>query len=588
MTRMHFTTPAKRLACFLLAALVAFVPGMANAGKKDEPAKPYTPPNLYRIETDHFVIYSEREEAETFKQVAAIEQFRYFMGERLPKSIHAESEAEPKLRVFLLNNSASLMFVAPGDFLDLGGIYFACKEGQSLFAAKAFSSIPMGKAFIDQDQGQLVLFHEYTHHLMARRGFHHYPKWYVEGLADYYSTLQYDGEKVAIGGVPADRNVVLNRVTWSHFENVLTAEDEVDGKSRSIIAEPLVFYARAWLLTHYMMSDPARHAQLEDYFTRMERGEPSAAAFEAATGIDASRLGGVLRAYSKAMPVSITDAGAPPQMSGDVTLLEDTYQDFLLPSTALDICPGPKHGAWLLKILKRVTDPVALAALVTKDTSVGRKAKIDWTIKMAPEVAGNIDYKLALAYAEILFGDAVKQRDFLTSVDTQDEHYARAQYLLGRSYLTAAEAAKAADGAGDFAAAYDALSRADKAQPNDAPTQFYLAKSLAQKDPAATDKTAAYALTALKLAPSVFDYAEFAAYLLVRKNDRDGAVTILSAFANNPHDEDTNTRVKDAIAAIQAGKAADDVWAIVHKNPPEDEDNEDKDKKDKTDKPTKK
>ena len=563
-----------------LAMGLAVLPGIGVAGSKDAPAKPYTPANLYRIETDHFVIYSDRSENETFKQVAAIEQFRYFMGERLPKSMRAESDVEPKLRLFLLDNEISLVVVRPFFFLQVDGVYIPCKEGESIFAAKGLFPVPVPKALGDQDQGQLTLFHEYTHHLMARRGLNHYPKWYVEGLADYYSTLQYDGAKVAVGVVPAGDNFVLNRVTWSHFENVLAPDDDMGGKNRGIISDPAVFYARAWLLTHYMMSDPVRHAQLDDYFARLEKGEPSITAFETATGIKASQLGGVLRAYSKAMPVSITTAADTPKMSGDVTLLEDSYEPFLLMSTVLDTCPGPKQGAWLLKTLKLQSDPAGLTAHGGKDVTPEYKARADWAVRMAPEVAANIDYKLAVAYAEILFGDAAKPREFLASIGATDEHYARAQYLLGRSYLTAAEAAKAADGAADFTQAYQMLERADASNPNDAPTQFYLAKSLMREDPAASGKTSAYAAQAFKLAPSVFDYAEFAAYLFVRKGERDTAVSLLSGFTNDPHDEDTNKRVIDGIAAIKAGKTADEVWAIVHKDPPPEDDEKDKTGKD--------
>ncbi len=579
MTHKDFLSGIKHGAGLLLAALIACAPvvaaGVASAAQKDESAKPYAPPNLYRIETDHFIIYSDRSESETFKQVAAVEQFRYFMGQRLPKSLRPESETEPKLRLYLLNSALSLTIVRPSFFLMVDGVYFPCKEGESIFAAKPLFAVPVPRALGDQDHGQLVLFHEYTHHLMARRGLNHYPKWYIEGLADYYSTLQYDGSKVAVGTIPAGDNLILNRITWSHFENVLAPDDDLDGQNRGIIADPAVFYARAWLLTHYMMSNPARHAQLEDYFDRLEKGQPSIAAFEAATGISASQLGGILRTYSKAMPVSITDAGEPPKMSGDVTVLEDSYQPFLLLSTVLDTCPGPRQGAWLLKSLKLQSDPAGIAAIATKATSPEGKARLDWSARIAPDVAANIDYKLAVAYAEILFGDAVKPREFLTAIAAGDEHYGRAQYLLGRSELTVAETIKAADGAAGFDQAYQALGRADAANPNDAPTQFYLAKSLIRKDPSAGEKTAAYAVQAFKLAPSVFDYAEFAAYLFVRKGDRDGAVAFLSGFTSDPHDPERDKRVIDSIAAIKAGKTADEVWAIVHKDPPAEDDDKD-------------
>jgi len=380
----------KRGAGVMLAALVALAPGMAAAGKKSDVVKPYAPQALYGIETDHFLIYSDHIESETFKQVAAVEQFRFFMAERLPKSIRSESGVEPKLRLFLLDSFVSTAVVRPYFFFQVDGTYMHCKDGRSLFASKSPFTTPVPEIFGEQDQGQLVLLHEYTHHIMARRGLSHYPTWYVEGLADYYSTLQYDVAKVAIGCVPAKKNRILNRITWRHFENVLDREHGTDGRNKGIIVDPAVFYARSWMLTHYMMSDPSRHAQLEDYFARLAKGEKSILAFEAATGISADRLDGILRAYSKGMPVAITEAGDVPRMSGDVTLLCDVYGQFTLLSTVLDTCPSPKHGEWLLRPLKLQRDPVGIAAI-----QGGKTADKVWAIihKDPPEDEDDTDGK---------------------------------------------------------------------------------------------------------------------------------------------------------------------------------------------------
>jgi hypothetical protein len=45
----------------------------------------------------------------------------------------------------------------------------------------------------------VVLQHEYTHHFMNQYGNGAMPAWLVEGLAEYFSTANVDGEQVRLG-----------------------------------------------------------------------------------------------------------------------------------------------------------------------------------------------------------------------------------------------------------------------------------------------------------------------------------------------------------------------------------------------------
>ena len=563
---------AQFLAASLAAVLALLLPaGIANAGDKTTAAV-YAPDTWLRIETDHFIIYSNRTPDETYREVAALEQFRFFMEKLLPPGERSQSATEEKLQLFLLKSQSELDIVRPGFGGYVAGVYFFCEEGQSAFSAHIPLDADAAKVFHSQDQSQLVVFHEYTHYLMARKGLNQFPMWYVEGLADYYSTLEYDGTHFAVGAIPYDNNLLLNRFSWSGFETVLAPDKKYSsGLAVRGMANFALFYARAWLLTHYMMSDPTRRAQLEDYFERLRRGEASPAAFQAATGISPTELASVLRAYSKAMTMHIEDAGEVPQVSGDVDGLEDSYGSFVYQEAVLGSCPSQKHGAALLDNIKLQSDPLRLKKLVD-DAKPGPQRDADqFALDLAPKVQAEPEYAMAVAYGEILYGDPAAPRAGLTAIGKDDPRYARAQYLLGRSYLKAAEKAEPDAKAALLAQAEPYLRIALAAMPDNGPAHYFLARSL---DGSADHEAEALDLAskASSLIPSVFEYGSYAAILELRAGHRDEALAILDQYDNDPHDFKRNKLVDDAMAAIKAGKSPEDLQTLL--TPPKDKDDD--------------
>ncbi len=562
---------AKRTYAFLIGIFASLYAANTASAR---PVQPYVPAKWLQIETDHFIIYSDEDRERTFAQVASIEQFRFFMDGLLPDSMHAVTARDQKLRLFLLRNPDDLSIVRPQFPPGVVGVYFACQEGASIYSSE-WDSFVMNRKYFGQDQSQVTLYHEYTHHLMARKGLNHYPLWYIEGLAQYYSTLQYDGKQIAYGQVPYDVNFVLYNLSWGQFDVIL---DPAKLSSVKNLLDLAKFYDKAWLLTHYMMSDPDRRSRLDDYFLRLEHGESPVSAFETATHIPVASLPQTLRTYSKAFKINVTDAGEPPKMSGDVLELDDTFDSYGLVGSILDTCPTPKQGQWLLDTLKLQADIPALTNHKETEKAADRRAAWDWAIAEAPKLADDIDYRLTVAYAEILYGDPAGQQAFLIALPTSDEHYARAQYLLGRSYLAVAEKGGNANQGEIFAKAVQALSVAATAHHDDPAVQYYLAKALFNMDKDHNNKAVMqHAVAAYELAPSIIEYGTFAAYGLTLDGQRDKALEILSGFASDPHDLDSNKRVGDAITAISAGKPAIDIWQMLQ--PPKDKPAQDATKK---------
>lgn len=553
--------------CWLIWLLSSAYLVIAQIANGAEPASSYTPPTWIRVETDNFVIYSDRNENETFRQVSALEQFRLFMGKLLPDN--SKPIAEEKLTLFLLRSQDELDVARPGYGSYVSGVFFFCEDGQSAFSAHIPLSVRAAKVFANQDQSQLTLFHEYTHYLMARKGLNQYPLWYEEGLADYYSTLTYDGTRFAVGTIPYDNNLVLNKLSWSDFETVLDPDRNFSsGLAVRGTTNLALFYARAWLLTHYMMSDSGRRAQLEDYFTRLRRGEPSMTAFKAATGIEPANLAGILRAYSKSMPIHVEEAGDIPTFSGDVEGLEDAHGAFVYQAAVLSTCPSSSYGAALLNNIKLLSDKAHLQKIMDNDKSGPQRAADIFALNLAPQIQADPDYMMAIALGEILYGDPTAPRATLSAIGPDDARYVRAQYLLGRSYLKAADNA-APDAVADLRRQAESHLRvAVQAMPDSGPAHYFLARSL-EGITGREDEAFDLAQTAMKLLPSVFDYGSYTALLDIRAGRRDDAIAILGQYDNDPHNFDRNKLIADVITAVKAGKSAEAVQTLLQPPQPD-------------------
>ena len=135
-----------------------------------------------------------------------------------------------------------------------------------------FYSAGVGEVFallsIDggEDRGRQVLFHEYTHHFMLRNAPAAYPAWLVEGYAEYFAPTRFTPDAVELG-VTSYRIAWLRGAVWSPFKDIL-GRRALTGEQEDITA----FYAQSWLLTHYMMSDPARQARLARYASAVAAG----------------------------------------------------------------------------------------------------------------------------------------------------------------------------------------------------------------------------------------------------------------------------------------------------------------------------
>lgn len=219
----------------------------------------------FRVETPNFIFYGTS--PQSLKEDALrLERFDAFLRQkfRLPTD-----RQESKLLVYVLSSRAAIAQVYGGDGRDLGGFYTSNATGPTAVLSPV--STP--------DAEDVVLFHEYAHHLMLQYFPVAYPVWYVEGFAEFYSTARFRRDRVLLGLPAQHRAFDLLLSETIPVRTLLTAS--IAELPRAKIGN---FYGRAWLLTHLLNFSPSRVGQLTGYISAINKGTPPLAAAQQAFG----------------------------------------------------------------------------------------------------------------------------------------------------------------------------------------------------------------------------------------------------------------------------------------------------------------
>ncbi len=120
-----------------------------------------------------------------------------------------------------------------------------------------------------------ILFHEYTHLRL-----HHYrhlplPRWYNEGLAEYFSTLGIRDGALVIGAARIDH------LQWLSRRPPLPVGRLVSSPARVVSGD---LYATSWLLVHHLLATPKGRQELARFEKELALGAAIDDAREAAFG----------------------------------------------------------------------------------------------------------------------------------------------------------------------------------------------------------------------------------------------------------------------------------------------------------------
>ncbi len=253
------------------------------------------------VATPHFVLYSDAGEERAQEIASSLETFRAVFA-RLAPELELRSPTPTRILAFRdADTFAPYKTLADQGEAKVLGQFLSYRDGNYLT--------------VNSDPRYLgafaVIFHEYVHYLV-RYNFPQVPRWFNEGLAEYYSTFAVEGDGAVVGR-PVERHVRWLAQNEPGLREVLsrpqrleeTAEADRDGR----------FYAVSWGLVHYLLSGGrAASEALAELLVPAAAGEDPVDIFERALGARLEEVERRLQTYLLAprLPVAALPLGELP------------------------------------------------------------------------------------------------------------------------------------------------------------------------------------------------------------------------------------------------------------------------------------
>jgi tetratricopeptide (TPR) repeat protein len=135
--------------------------------------------------------------------------------------------------------------------------------------------LPLGAAFARR------VAHEYAHRILNRSA-PRFPRWFDEGLAEFYSTIEVNARNATIGSPIEEHVATLSRARW------LTAQElESPAMARTLLNERQlagIFYAQSWAIVHMLKLSPQWREKTPRFLEELAAGREQHQAFHEAFG----------------------------------------------------------------------------------------------------------------------------------------------------------------------------------------------------------------------------------------------------------------------------------------------------------------
>ena len=519
-------TPVILAASLALACATAPSPSRAQSSEVGKVVvSPAKPGRWLKAESPHFTVSSDGDERLLRDYVVKLELF-----DALLRHLHGmplDGAAPRKLPIFLIRDRDQFDVVWPNMPAGVAGFY-------SSSAGEVFAMASRSR------DDNTVVQHEYVHHFMLQYFPYSYPAWLVEGYAEYFGSATIDRDQITIGR-NAWRGGNLLGVGWVPIDKVLTKRpSELTG------SDPAMFYAEAWLMTHYFMSDPARYQQLTAYMKDVGAGADPRTAMEAVSGLTPEALQVKLRAYANSQ-IKFTDY---------------TLKDLPKPTIVIEPLSAAADDLLLADLsLRRMgveaddDDDAESKSLEARAEDRSRQAK--WKAAFLADIRvraarypGQRLADLVLARAELTLGDRATGAVLIDRFNAARPGDAEGLELAGLARLAEGEEADDEHRTALFKEAGLLLGRAYKLDPSRYQTLYAYARSRSVDPKYPTDNVMAVLEEAHGLAPQVSEITLTTADALMRRRQDDEAAALLGPVANSPHGGASAARARAMLKAI--------------------------------------
>ncbi|HSB14891.1 MAG TPA: tetratricopeptide repeat protein, partial [Bryobacteraceae bacterium] len=147
-----------------------------------------------------------------------------------------------------------------------------------------FQAGPERNYIVMRDSGRgnsRIACHEYVH-LVLNHSSARLPQWLEEGVAEFYSTLDRDGDRLTVGRPIPEHVRTLSKgglLGADALASITQKSPHYNDPTKTHI-----FYAQSWALVHMLNLSPEYRDKMADFVSLIEEGVPSRAAFERAFG----------------------------------------------------------------------------------------------------------------------------------------------------------------------------------------------------------------------------------------------------------------------------------------------------------------
>ena len=472
-------------------------------------------------ETQHFLIYSDRSQADVGKLAERLELIDGLM--RMATKLGDDIDPV-KVRIYVVDSDEDVEKALGMTGTGIAGFYTSNILGP-------FAVTPRKTTFQRADfTPELVLHHEYAHHFMLQYFPAVYPSWYIEGFAELVgsSKIMADG-KVAYGMPAKHRGEAI-------LQNWLSMEDVLLKPGNKLYQFDL--YAQGWAMTHFLTFNKERAPQLRQYLTALSNGKSM---------IEAAKAFGDLKQLNREAR-SYVAGGSFTYIPVPVAIAQPVIQK----SRAI----GPGEAAAIAETIAFSDDDLLdyrKAGDRARETKRREEilARIREKARRFPDDPGLLHLLAEAEYGGGHHAESEAATDRLLA--------ARPDHVRGlvRKSILLAHASQKLDGEARKAKALEArrlAARANKADPNDPLPLFAYYQSFNLGG----DRPTAQAVDGLRQAVRILPRDNTLRLLLVDQLARDKrwaeAIAVLTPIANAPHPSPRRDAAQEQLAKLRAAQ----------------------------------
>lgn len=252
----------------------------------------------HRYQLDQFVVYSDADEDYVQETLTEFLRLKNLITQSRKDDL---ADSLTPFTVYLFNSRSEFKQLVSN--AHTAGFYTEIDLSPVLVMYKASRRAAVGT--------HEVLKHEYMHYLVRALSGQNYPRWYDEGIAEFFSTLEVKRGRLLVGAIPELRASWLQSGPWSRG-GLLPLEDVLDfdvtqSSDDNYIAR---HYASSWLLTHYLNLGhlngfPNRIAQMNNYLHLVGKGKTSEQAFAEAFDVTLEEMTDEIKQYAGKRRISV-------------------------------------------------------------------------------------------------------------------------------------------------------------------------------------------------------------------------------------------------------------------------------------------